>query len=76
MYHILFVCDGAKPDRKFFNSMGKKEEMKHGVVYKTVNRYSRERYIYILHVGCSLPDKDDKELLVLLNVMMVPATCG
>ena len=45
---ILFVCDGAKPNRKFLSSMGKEEEMKYGVVYKTVNRYCRERYIYFM----------------------------
>ena len=36
---ILFVCDGAKPNRKFLKSLGKESEMKHGVVYKTVNRF-------------------------------------
>ena len=45
---ILFVCDGAKPNRKFLSSMGKEEEMKYGIVYKTVNRYCRERYIYFM----------------------------
>ena len=36
MQVILFVCDGAKPNRKFLKSLGKESEMKHGVVYKTV----------------------------------------
>ena len=45
---ILFVCDGAKPNRKFLNSMGRESEMKHGVMYKTVNRFCQERFIYFM----------------------------
>ena len=45
---ILFVCDGAKPNRRFFNGMGFKDEKKDGVVYKTLNRYSTDRYIYFI----------------------------
>ena len=45
---ILFVCDGAKSNRKFLKSLGRESEMKHGIVYKTVNRFCRERYIYFM----------------------------
>ena len=48
MQVILFVCDGAKPNRKFLKSLGRESEMKNGVVYKTVNRFCRERYIYFM----------------------------
>ena len=48
MQVILFVCDGAKPNRKFLKSLGKESEMKHGVVYKTVNRFCQERNIYFM----------------------------
>ncbi len=43
------VSDGAKPNRKFFNSLGvEKTDMKNGIVYRTVNRYCHERYIYLM----------------------------
>jgi hypothetical protein len=45
---IAFVCDGAKNNRKFFKLLGCKEDMKSGIVYKTINRYCRERYIYFI----------------------------
>ena len=45
---ILFVCDGAKSNRKFLRSLGKESEMKHGVVYKTENRYCRGQHIYLM----------------------------
>ena len=45
---ILIVCDGAKANRKFMKSLGRQSEVKHGVVYKTVNRYCQERYIYLM----------------------------
>ena len=32
---ILFVCDGAKPNRRLFKGMGLKNEWKEEVVYKT-----------------------------------------
>ena len=48
MQVMLFVCDGAKPNRKFLKSLGRESEMKHGVVYKTINRFCRERYIYFM----------------------------
>lgn len=42
------MCDGAKPNRKFLKELGCKEEMKEGVVYKTKNRYCRDRWIYFI----------------------------
>lgn len=48
MQVILFVCDGAKPNRKFLKSLGRESEMKKGVVYKTINRFCRERYVYFM----------------------------
>lgn len=48
MQVILFVCDGAKPNRKFLKSLGRESEMKNRVVYKTINRFCRERYIYFM----------------------------
>ena len=48
MQVMLFVCDGAKPNRKFLKSLGRESEMKHGVVYKTINRFCQERYIYFM----------------------------
>lgn len=45
---IVFVCDGAKSNRKFLRSLGKESEMKHGVVYKTDNRYCRGQHIYLM----------------------------
>ena len=43
------VCDGAKPNRKFFKSLGvTKEDMKNGIVYRTRNRYSHDRFIYLM----------------------------
>ena len=45
---ICFVCDGAKPNRKFLKGLGCEEEMKEGVFYKTRNRYRRDRYIYFI----------------------------
>lgn len=45
---IVFVCDGAKPNRKFLKSCGTVE--KNGIVhvYKTRNRYCHDRYIYFI----------------------------
>ena len=48
MQVILFVCDGAKPNWKFLKLLGKESEMKHGVIYKTVNRFCQERNIYFM----------------------------
>ena len=48
MQVIVFVCDGAKPNRKFFKLLGKESEMKHGVIYKTVNHFCQERNIYFM----------------------------
>jgi hypothetical protein len=45
---IVFLCDGAKPKRRFFKMLGRKEDMKNGIVYKTINRYCRKRYIYLI----------------------------
>lgn len=45
---ILIVCDGAKSNRRFMKGMGIKEERKDGVVYKTVNRYSTDRHIFLM----------------------------
>ena len=43
------VCDGAKPNCKFFKSLGmKKEDMKDGIVYRTINRYCNDRFIYLM----------------------------
>lgn len=42
---MAFVCDGAKPNRKFYKLMARKEDMKNGIAYRTVNLYCRERYI-------------------------------
>ena len=42
------MCDGAKPNRKFLNSMGKDSDMRHGVVYKSVNRFCLKRFIYLM----------------------------
>ena len=39
------MCDGAKPNRKFLQGLGCKSE---GVIYKTVNRYCRERNIFFI----------------------------
>ena len=44
----MFVCDGAKANRRFLNSLGREEDIKNGVVYKTVNRYSPDRFIYFI----------------------------
>ena len=44
----MFVCDGAKSNRKFLKTLGVKEHMKKGIVYKTVNRYCHERFIYFI----------------------------
>ncbi len=49
---IAFVCDGAKPNRKFMKTLGVKEHMKNGITYKTVNRYCRDRFIYLI---CDVP---------------------
>ena len=45
---IVFICDGAKANRKFSKSLGKESEMKHGVVYKAENRYCRGQPIYFM----------------------------
>lgn len=42
------MCDGAKPNRKFLTSLGIKEHMKNGTVYKTINHYSHDRFIYFI----------------------------
>ncbi len=49
-YNMFLVCDGAKPNRKFLKELGVgvKEHMKNGIVYKTVNQYCRERFIYFM----------------------------
>ena len=74
---ILFVCDGAKPNRKFLKSMVRESEMKHRVVYKTVNRFYREKFIYFMsdvpHLikttrNCWYSSKTGR--------LVVPATCG
>lgn len=39
--YITFICYAGR-------LMGKKEEMKHGVVYKTDNRYCQERYLHFM----------------------------
>jgi hypothetical protein len=49
---IAFACDGAKPNRKFMKSLGTKNDIKNGVVYRTINRYCHERYIYLI---CDVP---------------------
>ena len=45
---IVFVADGAKPNRKFMKGLGSTADMKQGVVYRTINRYSPDRYIYLM----------------------------
>ena len=40
----MFVGDGAKPNRKFLKLLGQGEDMKNGIIYKTINRYCQERY--------------------------------
>ena len=52
MQVIVFVCDGAKPNRKFMKDIGSKTDKKEGTVYKTINRYSPDRYIYLM---CDVP---------------------
>ena len=44
----MFVCDSAKSNRKFLKTLGVKEHVKKGIVYKTVNRYCHERFIYFI----------------------------
>ena len=45
---IVFVCDGAKPNRRFLKGSGCECVAKEGVVYKTVNRYCQTRSIYFM----------------------------
>lgn len=43
------VCDGAKTNSKFFNSLGAMEnDKRNGIVYKTRNRYCHDRFIYFM----------------------------
>jgi hypothetical protein len=42
------VCDGAKSNKKFFRGLGVGEYMKNGLIYKTVNRYCKDRFIYLM----------------------------
>ena len=42
------MCDGAKPNRKFIKSHCAKEYMKNGIVYKTVNWFCCDRFIYFM----------------------------
>jgi hypothetical protein len=44
----VLVCDGAKPNRKLFKTLGRDADMKNGTVYKTVNCYCQERSIYFM----------------------------
>ena len=41
LYFVLLgycvVCDGAKPNRSFMKSLGRKVDMKNRIVYNTVN---------------------------------------
>ena len=48
MQVVVLVCDGAKPNRKFLHDIGEVDDMKEGVVYKTVNRYCTTRNIYFM----------------------------
>lgn len=44
----MFVCDGVKPNWKILKSLGSKVHMKNGIVYRTVNRYCHDRFIYFI----------------------------
>ena len=46
LHIVAFVCDGAKPNRKFFQDHRHKTYMKEGVVYKTPNIYRSGKFIY------------------------------
>uniref|UniRef100_A0A1X7U031 Transposable element P transposase n=1 Tax=Amphimedon queenslandica TaxID=400682 RepID=A0A1X7U031_AMPQE len=45
---IVFVCDGAKPNRKFLSMLGQREHLKDGIAYKTINKYCHNRFIYFM----------------------------
>ena len=42
------MSDGAKNNRKFFKGKGIKEDKKEGIIYKTVNRFCTDKYIYLM----------------------------
>ena len=46
LHVVAYVCDGAKPNRKFFRDHKYKPHMKDGIVYKTPNLYRPGEFIY------------------------------
>ena len=42
------MCDDAKANRRFLNILSREEDTKNGVVYKTVNQYSPDQFIYFI----------------------------
>ena len=47
--HVLcLVCDGGKPNRRFFRNHLSKEGTRNGIVYKVRNMYDPTKFVYFM----------------------------
>ena len=71
---IVFVCDGGKPNRQFLNEIGSVDDIKEGVVYKTINRYA----LHAASTSCQMYHTLSKPRAIagILPKVLVLVTCG